>query len=707
MPIRAKSADGKIHQFPDGTDRAVIDRVMKDYATKAQRPTFDGMSVEQRRLAGAVYDALPESAKRSAIDPRAPRVPGTYDPNAPYEMFPKSQPSGPSPSAPGYGDPLGMLRDAFVGTTAKAVQGATLGFGDEIAGLVSSDAQDAMRREQTKYEKVNPLGATVAEIGGAGLSALYAAPAALSTPLGLGGRLARSGGLGVVYGGLTGLGNAEGSFQDRLPSAGLGATIGGIAGLGAEAVAPLARRVFMGAPPPPAATPQMAAARDLPVPVPLTRGQATGDTNLLGAEYALAADSRSGAGPIMRQFADEQQAALLANRDALQQQIAGNAPAVARGEGGAMVSARLNEMRDAAKRNVDNLYDTARAAGDAVTINPDVALGTGQRMATAIRANHAVENIPGVVREIDRLAGYANNGPVPVRTLFETRQRLSSMRANRDEQAVAAGTAIRELDAAIDDALELSLLSGDEAGVTAWREAIAANRDFARTYKGKDFVAALTERDRADRTILKTKPEEAANYIFGSAELGLVSKRDMASNLARLRDQLGAESPEWGAIKQEGFMRFADQALGAMGPNGRSFSGAKLAKAWEDANRKSPEVMNRLFTGEERRDIGNWVNVARNVTVKEGRVFNASGSAYRLEGLAGLINRGAARIPVLREFFDVLRGVVGIRNAGRAERMATEAISGVPPALRAPRSGVPAALLAQPPAMVDYTPGGR
>jgi hypothetical protein len=32
MP-RAQSADGAIHEFPDGTDPAVIDRVMKDYAT--------------------------------------------------------------------------------------------------------------------------------------------------------------------------------------------------------------------------------------------------------------------------------------------------------------------------------------------------------------------------------------------------------------------------------------------------------------------------------------------------------------------------------------------------------------------------------------------------------------------------------------------------------------------------------------------------
>ena len=689
MPIRAKSADGKIHQFPDGTDRAVVDRVMKDYATKAKQR---GVAAADT-LKSAVAPMLGEldTAPKPQV-PRPYQEPGV-DPNAPTNV--QSQ-------GVGYGDPLGKLRDAFVGTAAKGAQGATLGFGDEIAGIVSADARDAIRAEQDKYQKVNPLGATVAELGGAGLTALVATPAALTQPLGFGGRLARGTGIGMTYGGLQGLGNAEGSLQDRLPAAGMGAAIGGVAGLGAEALAPVARRVFMGAPPPPAPTPQMAAARDLPVQVPLTRGQATGDTNLLGTEYALAADARSGAGPIMRQFADEQQAALLANRDALQQQVAGNAPVVAKGEGGAMVSARLNEMRDAAKRNVDTLYDTARSAGDAVTINPDVALGTGQRMATAIRANHAVENVPGVAREIERLAAYANDGPVPVRTLFETRQRLSSMRATPGEQSVAAGTAIRELDASIDDALELSLLSGDEAGVAAWRDAIAANRDFARTYKAKDFVSALTQRDMGNNGRLKHAPEDVANYIFGANASGIIGKRDLSANLARLRDHLGADSAEWGAIKQESFLRFADDALGQMGPNGQAFSGAKLAKGWERTIREAPEAMNRLFTAEERRHIGNWVNVARNVTVKDGRVFNSSGSAYRLEGLVGLVNRGAARVPGLSQFWDLMRGVVNISNAGRAERMATEAISGVPPAVVAPRSGVPAALLAQPPTLADY-----
>ena len=33
MTIQAQSADGVIHEFPDGTDNAVIDKIMKDYAT--------------------------------------------------------------------------------------------------------------------------------------------------------------------------------------------------------------------------------------------------------------------------------------------------------------------------------------------------------------------------------------------------------------------------------------------------------------------------------------------------------------------------------------------------------------------------------------------------------------------------------------------------------------------------------------------------
>ncbi len=37
MPVQAQSADGVMHEFPDGTAQEAIDRAMKGYA--AQQPT--------------------------------------------------------------------------------------------------------------------------------------------------------------------------------------------------------------------------------------------------------------------------------------------------------------------------------------------------------------------------------------------------------------------------------------------------------------------------------------------------------------------------------------------------------------------------------------------------------------------------------------------------------------------------------------------
>ena len=54
MPIQAQSADGLMHEFPDGTDRAVIDRTMKAYAAKSGKvPSKEYAGVPERMLAGA------------------------------------------------------------------------------------------------------------------------------------------------------------------------------------------------------------------------------------------------------------------------------------------------------------------------------------------------------------------------------------------------------------------------------------------------------------------------------------------------------------------------------------------------------------------------------------------------------------------------------------------------------------------------------
>jgi hypothetical protein len=75
IAIRVRTADGVIHEFPAGTDQAVIDRTIKTYA-------------EDHQLATAGYATLlPSDAKLDAPPP--------FDPSKPYTVAPaQSSPPG-------------------------------------------------------------------------------------------------------------------------------------------------------------------------------------------------------------------------------------------------------------------------------------------------------------------------------------------------------------------------------------------------------------------------------------------------------------------------------------------------------------------------------------------------------------------------------------------------------------------------------------
>lgn len=592
------------------------------------------------------------------------------------------------------------LADEIGGGLAAAGTYATTGDA-ERAGRAYSDVRDTLRDTEEAYVNRHPTEAFAANMAGGLVTGLASAPRSLLAGTGsFGARMGRAAATGGVYGGLAGAGAGEDGLAPRIVSGGIGATAG--AGLGpvAETLGSILIRSVRGmgrsgplldpntgqvtqagvaliqragldpAQVPPAmlarleeirnrtplaldSNPEAAASiamgESLPVPVRMTRGQATQDPAILSDEYRMARAGYDGPGRIMREARGAQEDALRENIPAIQAGLGG--PPIERGEGGAAAANRLVGMRDTAKAQADALYDTARTVGAGVSMDGRVGVGTAQRIATRLTADHAVEGIPRVQREVDRLAAAGEAGDVPIRVLFETRTRLNSIRANGGEEAVAARKAVTELDAALDDALRLSLLRGDQAGVDAWRTAIANYRDYKDTWGRRDLINELTSRDPQRGWQLKRPPEEAANYILGASDLGLINKRNMASDLARLRDILGETSPEWNGIRQEVFLRVAQRAEGAQSSDGRAFSGAKMATAWEDLNRKSPEVVRMLFTAEERRDIGNFVNVARRVTTLNRDAANPSGTAYAMERLMRASSGLVEKFPVFGRAF--------------------------------------------------------
>lgn len=135
------------------------------------------------------------------------------------------------------------------GLLQKVGQGATLGYGDEIAagaGAVGnkamravgidvpeknySDILNEVRGEEKQFTERHPYQALGAEVAG-GLSSLAAGPvrAAVAAPTWIG-RVFNSAKVGAKYGAISGFGNSEGGVENRLLGTGKGFIGGGIAG---------------------------------------------------------------------------------------------------------------------------------------------------------------------------------------------------------------------------------------------------------------------------------------------------------------------------------------------------------------------------------------------------------------------------------------------------------------------------------------------
>ena len=83
-------------------------------------------------------------------------------------------------------------------------------------------------------------------------------------------------------------------------------------------------------------------------------------------------------------------------------------------------------------------------------------------------------------------------------------------------------------------------------------------------------------------------PEEVVNYLFGTAKLG--RKKDAARAVAKIRNIVGRDSPEFGSLRQAAFLRLTDPGKNEV------FSGAKMLTNLTDALDNRPTLMNGLFS---------------------------------------------------------------------------------------------------------------
>jgi hypothetical protein len=403
-----------------------------------------------------------------------------------------------------------------------------------------------------------------------------------------------------------------------------------------------------------------AMSRNLPVEVPMTRGQLTGSGGeQLFEDMASKGAYGTTAETLMRGQRAKQQEALQANLDAMMGNLRPGGPTIARGEGGVAAQSELLARRGTAKAGATQLYNEARAASAA--IDPAAAGSVGAAMRGAYQSSFSPRTAPTVSALLDDFDVIAGTGDI--RSMMEWRAQVTSLRKGAPTVDSAAATEVLEaFDAKIKDAIDMALLAGDPDAVAKWGAAINNYADFAATWKSKGGILnLLTEQTTRDgQRVLTVPPEKAADVIFSATASGLAAKTGLPRDLLTLRRNLPDD--EWNALRQDAFIRLMDTSRGAMRGGETQISGVNFKKAWDTLKERNPGVVNGLFTKDEQRLFDQFANVAARATNTLTNTSNtaaaASGIIQRLAASFGGTGLGQflMRVPIARGLTEAYGG---------------------------------------------------
>lgn len=584
-------------------------------------------------------------------------------------------------------------------------------------------AQDRMARQKGGVSLATNL------IGGAPLAVAGAGPVAgmVGKALPSLGKVGQAAVTGGIFGGAAGFGSGEGGIENRLASAALGTGMG--AGLGAAVegvIAPVASRLvqaFAGRPQfldpkTGSLTPQgmkfvaeyaqkngidpqqlgaafeqelakqaqgagramavnpeqagaLAEANSLPVKVPMTKGQLTGDPQqqLFESQSAKGVYG-SGAQAKVGALYDATDQALRDNQDVIRQKIIGSTANSEPGQRGQLVQSALNTLKSDASAEVKSLYDAAKQGGDAA-IAGDKYREAVQNIIGDVANDFHPDHAPlvfSMLNKMQQAANKAGDAETLISTVFRNRRHLVSLQGGGGTEGAAAGAAKKALDEYLINTIDDAALSGDKTAIQKWKDAISAFRDYKGKFEGGDLVEKLVSTDQFSKT-LSLDPESAINVIFGRSNSGFVSKTNIGRDLGKIKELLGEDSDAWKALKEEAFLRFMRTAQGATRPTERAFSGANLSKAWNSAMETNPEVMRQIFTNEERALISQFTRVAQRVTtVVPGGANNSDTSGAIVQFMRKML--GSAIVgPKVAAFFEgtpVLKGLTQLPDEMRA-----------------------------------------
>jgi hypothetical protein len=359
-------------------------------------------------------------------------------------------------------------------------------------------------------------------------------------------------------------------------------------------------------------------------------------------------------------------------------------------EAAQMVSDSVKNIAAASKQNYQALYNDALSRpgefhaatfeGIGQKIKGDLSLSQNPVIiddVTTPIASRAIQDIDNQISQLkiqNRADPFGPPNPanvtgVDLPGVDQVRKRLVTFAQATDPGSAdrrAVGRIIGSFDDHVEDAMSNGLFTGDDTALDAIKDARAAYAQHQQTFKSQgagDDVGRAMEKITGRNGTEGATPTEVANYLYGSAKVGGTG---LSVRLAqRMQNVLGADSPEWSAIRQGLWSRLSAATEGTT-DFGPQKSANRISEFLNGSGKPLAQVM---FSGPERDLMGRYAGLQRQITPKPGTV-NYSNTAPVLRMI--LSNTGRNLAALLGDVAGGPAGAVAAYGTSAAAKAMTE-----------------------------------
>lgn len=386
-------------------------------------------------------------------------------------------------------------------------------------------------------------------------------------------------------------------------------------------------------------------AKNLPVPVNLTKGQASGDRAQQATEFQMR-DKLMGdvAKNSMDEFDEKAKGAIAQNIQGVRQRIEGVPnPITELNEGVAKAQNQLVTEREALKAKYKQSYKDIDKFTDqqlAWVEMPERFRATLMSM-PEVRANLDLhpklksvlddfeKNVLG--NKLDETGTWVSGGnkTPTVNELYNWRRRLTAVLAGATpEERVVLGPVKSKFDAFMKDTVSDGLIKGDPALVDMWKKAISERAEFGKLFQDKDIIERITVPSE-NGLKLAMDPHDAGNLIFGASSTGFISKLGIVKTMQQLKNRLSPDN--WNALRSDALYRMLGMTKEqleeiATGGGTKLPTGAAFKKSINDFETKNGPLFRMMFDEGDRKLLKQISNVWARVTMPKPGANNPSGS---------------------------------------------------------------------------------